>query len=337
MKTNQPAALVSTEQFLQALTEGNLLSGDDLTNTLGSADRTHPDGRVLAQRLVDAGKLTPYQSLAVLERRFEELHVGNYEVLDLLGRGGMGTVFKARHRRMKRIVALKVLAREVAAEGSFLQRFQREVETIAQLSHPNIVMAHDADEAAIGPFLVMEFVNGRDLASEVTKSGPLSVADALDCTLQAARGLEYAHGKGIIHRDIKPANLLRDVNGLVKVADLGLARLSGTPAGGSGVIGGLTQAGGIVGTTDYMPPEQALDSTSIDQRADTYSLGCTLYFLLAGRPPYSASSLMGLLLKHRDDPIPSLTATRSDVPAEVDNLYRRMVAKKPADRPSPMT
>src|SRR5262249_12899390 len=154
-----------------------------------------------------AGHLTGYQADAVLDRRFDLLRIGNYTVLDRIGAGGMGTVFKAQHRRMKRIVALKILTRDAAEQGSFAQRFQREVETIAQLSHPNIVMAFDADECEAGHFLVMEFVNGRDLASEVKNGGPLSIADAIRCTIQAARGLEYAHAQGIIHRDIKPANL----------------------------------------------------------------------------------------------------------------------------------
>src|SRR5262249_10124091 len=153
------------------------------------------------------------------------------------------------------------------------QRFQREVEAVARLSHPNIVMAHDADEAEVGHFLVMEFVNGRDLATEVQKRGPLPVREAADYIVQAARALEYAHAQGIIHRDIKPANLLRDVNGVVKVADLGLARfndaLDRPPEDG----GPLTQTGTVMGTADFMSPEQAMALPNVDHRADIYSLG----------------------------------------------------------------
>jgi serine/threonine protein kinase len=237
----------------------------------------------------------------------------------------MGTVFRARHRRMNRLVALKVLSKDVVGTAALAQRFQREVETIARMSHPNIVMAHDADEGPAGPFLVMEFVNGRDLASDVQKQGPLSVDDAVDCILQSARGLEYAHGQGIVHRDIKPGNILRDASGVIKVADLGLARLS--ESGSSGGTS-LTQAGNVVGTVDYMPPEQAVDSTAIDHRADIYSLGCTLYLLLTGKPPYSGSSLMAVLLAHRDVPIPSLRAKRPDVPPELEAIFHRMVEKQ---------
>ena len=169
-----------------------------------------------------------------------------------------------------------------------------------------------------------------DLRSEVAQRGPLAVADAVNCVVQAARGLQCAHDQGIVHRDVKPANLLRDTVGVVKVADLGLAHLSSSDS--SGVDGSLTQAGSVLGTADYIAPEQALDSAAVDHRVDIYSLGCTLFFLLAGRPMYSAGSLMALLLKHRDAPIPSLVEARSEVPAELDEVYRRMVAKKPEDR-----
>jgi serine/threonine protein kinase len=232
---------------------------------------------------------------------------------------------------MKRVVAIKVLTRSVGASDQFLHRFQREVEAVARLSHPNIVMAYDADEAEVGHYLVMEFVDGRDLATEVYERGPLPVHEAVHCVAQVARALEYVHTQGIIHRDIKPANLLRDHSGIVKLTDLGLARfndsLSASPARSS-----LTQAGTIMGTVDFMPPEQALGVSDIDHRADIYSLGCTLYFLIASRPPYQGDTLMATLLKHRDAPIPSIRDIHTDVPAELDALYAKMVAKTPAER-----
>ena len=260
----------------------------------------------------------------------EEFVIGNYTILSRLGSGGMGTVYKARHRSMKRVVALKLLSRDTSAPSDHIQRFQREVEVIAQLSHKNIVMAYDAGETENGLYLVMEYVDGRDLGSEVAKSGPLSVADAVDCTLQAALGLACAHDQGIIHRDVKPANLLRNATGVVKVADLGW-RNSEIPIRAMWTRS-LTQAGSILGTADYIAPEQALDSATVDQRVDIYSLGCTFFFLVVGRPMYSARSLTALLLKHRDAPIPSLNQARADVPIELDEIYRRMVAKKPDER-----
>lgn len=331
MAGKQPARdTVTTGEFVQRLSESGLFDAADLL-----VDDASPDGAVAAQKLVETGKITGFQADAVLSGRANDLRIGNYDILDRLGAGGMGTVFKARHRRMKRIVALKVMSKEVASSERFAQRFQREVETIAQLNHPNIVMAYDADEGESGPFLVMEFVNGRDLASTVEKGGPMSASDAVGCILQAARGLEYAHAQGIVHRDIKPGNLLRDVEGLVKVADLGLARLNSP--GESGGNTSLTQAGMVVGTAEYMSTEQAMDSAQVDGRADVYSLGCALYFLLTGRAPYQAASVMALLLKHREAPIPDVRQARADLPPELAVVFERMVAKSPNDRYQSMT
>ena len=324
------AATLAREQFVRNLEESGLLSESEIQAAIGSPLEADPkDSDALARSLVAAGRLTPYQVAAVSERRFGDLVIGNYHILDRLGAGAMGMVSKARHRRMKRVVAIKVLAANVAKSDQFLKRFQREVEAVARLSHPNIVMAYDADEAETGPFLVMEFVNGRDLASEVHQRGPLPVGEAVDCIIQAARGLAYAHGQGIVHRDIKPANLLRDVGGVVKVADLGLAHVGGSFEDGGSA---LTQAGSVMGTADYMAPEQALGVTTIDHRADIYSLGCTLYYLLTGKPIYDGQTLMSVLLKHRDAPIPDLKADRSGIPAELAEIFRRMVAKQPDER-----
>jgi serine/threonine protein kinase/DNA-binding response OmpR family regulator len=245
----------------------------------------------------------------------------------------MGTVFKARHRRMKRLVALKLLPRTPDLSAELIERFQREVEVIARLQHPNIVLAYDADESPIGHFLIMEFIDGRDLASEVRQHGLLPVRDAVAAVSQAAQALDYAHRQGIVHRDVKPANLLRDRAGVVKVADLGLARISAALQGGTLA---LTQAGGYMGTADYVPPEQAEDSTLADGRADVYALAGTLHFLLVGEPPYPAPTLMATLLKHRTAPIPSLRAARADVPAALDDLFRRMLAKARGARPESM-
>jgi serine/threonine-protein kinase len=316
------------------LRDSGVLSAEDLDSELAESRElvNGTDAEPLAKKLISAGKLTPYQLAVISERRFDLLKIGAYLILDRLGEGGMGTVYKARHERMKRLVAIKVLARRVAESEAFLQRFQREVETVARLSHPNIVMAFDAGESALGPYLVMEFVDGRDLATDVHLSGPLAVEPGIDAVIQAARGLGYAHGQGIIHRDIKPANLIRDLNGTTKVADLGLARLSSALAKPGDTKGSITQAGNILGTVDFLPPEQAVDSTSIDHRADIYSLGCTLYYLLTARPPYEAETVMAALLKHRDAPIPLMSAARPGIPAPLDAIFARMVAKKPEDR-----
>jgi serine/threonine protein kinase len=328
---------LSRDEYLQNLMDSALFSKEEIDSGIEGMPASEAiDGEAIAQHLIAAGKLTAFQAAAVRERQFEQLVVGNYQVLDRLGAGGMGTVYKAWHRRMKRVVAIKVLSHDIAKSETLVKRFQREVVAVSQLSHPNIVMAHDADEAEAGHFLVMEFVNGRDLATEVAKRGPLPVREAVECILQAARALEYAHGQGIIHRDIKPANLLRDVSGVVKVADLGLARFNDQFGATEKEKTALTQAGTIMGTVDFMPPEQAMGLTNIDHRADIYSLGCTLHFLLLGRPPYEGASLMATLLQHREAPIPSL-AVRGDVPRSLAVIFGRMVAKAPDDRFQTMT
>ena len=310
-----------------------LVTEDELALILATANG---EVQELTRLLSAKGLLTQFQLKALNENRAASLRIGNYDILDRLGAGGMGTVFKARHRRMKRVVALKVLATNLSKNPIFVKRFQREVETIAALGHPNVVMAYDADEADVGHFLVMEFVNGLDLAACVEREGPFPLAHAVNCILQAARGLAYAHSQGIIHRDVKPHNLLRDDTDAIKVTDLGLARLNhGTdgPAAGADV----TMAGGVIGTADYMPPEQAVDSTTIDHRADIYSLGCTLHYLLTGKPPFSGATIMTILVKHRDGEIPVLSAVRPDVPPQLDDLFRRMLAKDPDERVQKMS
>lgn len=324
---------LSRDEFARHLAASQLLSDGELDRLL--AARPAADAISLGAALVADGVLTDFQLDALARGRTAGLRVGNYDVLDKLGAGGMGAVFKARHRRMKRVVALKVLSAAACQDAAFVQRFQREVETVARLAHPNVVTAFDADEDVIGHFLVMEFVNGRDLTAHVRKNHPLTVREAVDCVVQAAHGLAYAHAQGVVHRDIKPANLLRDAAGVVKVTDLGLARLNG-PQDESTSATEITQAGGVLGTADYMAPEQAVDSTAIDGRADVYSLGATLHFLLTGAPPFTGKSGMAVLLKHREAPVPSLRAARPDVPADLDAVFQRMMAKAPADRPQTM-
>jgi hypothetical protein len=264
------------------------------------------------------------------------LVLGNYRILERIGSGGMGWVFRAEHRRMQRIVALKVLAPAGRLSADAVSRFQQEVRAVARLSHPHVVTAHDADEANGVHFLVTEFVPGMDLASHVKTRGPMPVELAGRCIAQAGMGLAYAHQKGVVHRDIKPANLLLDPEGNVKVLDLGLARIIDDAGAVQGAPAGLTQTGHILGTVDFMAPEQSLNTKYADQRSDIYSLGCTLYYLLAGKPMYDGETIMERLLAHRERPIPSLVSIRADVPQALDAVFRKMVAKQPADRYSSM-
>ncbi|HEX7378610.1 MAG TPA: serine/threonine-protein kinase, partial [Pirellulales bacterium] len=252
-----------------------------------------------------------------------------YEILGQLGKGGMGVVYKARHRRMDRLVAIKVLPPGLVRDAAAVARFEREVKAAARLQHPNIVAAYDAAEADGVHFLVMEYVAGIDLAALVRHKGPLPIDQAVDFVLQAARGLDYAHRHGIVHRDIKPGNLLVDGDGAVKVLDMGLARFEMSQDAG---LTDLTGMGQIMGTVDYMAPEQALDTHHADARADIYALGITLWYLLTGRPAYMGENALGRLLAHREQPIPSLRGARPEVSPELEAIFMRMVAKKPEDR-----
>jgi hypothetical protein len=252
----------------------------------------------------------------------ERYHVGR-----LLGVGGMGSVFEAEHRVMRRPVAVKVINRAYTANPAAVERFRREVQAAARLAHPNIVTAHDAEQAGDLHFLVMELVDGKSLACVLKERGPLPIREACAYVRQAALGLQHAHEKGMVHRDVKPDNLMLTPDGTVKVLDFGLAAL--TAKGGSG---GLTEANVIMGTPDYMAPEQAEDSHKADIRADVYSLGCTLYHLLTGNIPYPADTSLRKVLAHRDRPVPSLRAVRPEVPKGLETVLARLLAKKPADR-----
>lgn len=329
---------VPLELFVRQLHASGLMSADEVHAFVESlaSDERPTSAEDLARQLCERGKLTRFQAQAIYQGKGQGLVLGNYILLDRLGKGGMGQVYKALHRRLERIVALKVLPAPSTRSPEAVKRFQREARAAARLCHPNIVTAFDADEARGVPFLVMEYVEGEDLAQWVKKHGPLPVSVAVDYTLQAARGLEYAHRQGVIHRDIKPSNLLLDRRGQVKVLNMGLARIEQAANVPRGNGEDLTRTGQIMGTVDYMAPEQSLNTHDADARSDIYSLGCTLFALLTGDPPYRGQTLVERILAHREAPIPSLRSFRPDVPEALDRLFQRMVAKQPLHRPQSM-
>ena len=326
---------VTLDQFTRNLLQSGLIAADALAAFQSALppEKQSSDPKKLAQELIRAGKLTKFQAEAVYLGNIQGLVVDQYTVLDKIGQGGMGMVYKAQHRKMKRLVAIKVLHSKRLDSPNALQRFIREVESAAKLSHPNIVTAYDSREQDGIHYLIMEYVDGQDLAAIIKKHGPMPLAKAVDCCLQAARGLKYAHKRGIVHRDIKPSNLLLDKEGTVKVLDMGLARVVDAEGVASFADPDrLTATGQVMGTCDYMAPEQAFDCHNVDARADIYSLGCTLFRLLTGKPPYIRDTLMHVLVAHREDPMPSLCEERPDAPEEFEVIFQNMVAKDADDR-----
>lgn len=259
--------------------------------------------------------------------------VGPYRIRRLIGRGGMGAVYEAVHERLGKAVAIKVLPRPVAIDPEYLARFGREVKAGGLMDHPNVVRATDAGEQDGVPYLVMELVDGVDLARLVRTLGPLAIPDACDLVRQAAVGLAHAHGRGVIHRDVKPSNLMIATGGGVKVLDLGLAVLVSAVGRVDEQITGPT----ALGTHDYMAPEQWTDSSVVTTKVDVYGLGCVFFQALVGRPPFAGADTASPNAKKRAHLTaipPDPAAFRHEVPAPVADLVRLMLAKRPDDRPT---
>jgi serine/threonine protein kinase len=277
-------------------------------------------------KLVQAVQKESLEGLSEETSRPLPTHIGQYAILGRLNSGGMGEVYRAQHPQLKRLVALKIMRPHLLTNAQAIKRFQREVEAAGKLSHRHIVTTYDAGEHEGNSYLVMEYIDGSDLSRVVKRHGPLGESLAVACILQAARGLEYAHYRGIIHRDVKPSNLLLDEQGTVKILDMGLARFD------DALNDDLTTSEAVLGTIDYMSPEQAASTHAVDARADVYALGCTLWFVLTGRRIYDGDTPMSRMLKHREAPIPSLRAARDDASPALERIYQKMVAKVPEDR-----
>jgi serine/threonine protein kinase/WD40 repeat protein len=361
------AAAPSASELLDTLRGCRLLAADQLDELVRGLDGRISEAREVASALRARTWLTPYQIDQLCRGRGHELRLGRYVVLERLGEGGAGQVFKAWDQTMARVVALKTIRQDLLAEPEIIQRFYREMEVVGRLTHPNIVHAYDAGPVGELQVLVMEYVDGTDLARLVREAGPLPVGTALEYTRQAALGLQYVHEQGLVHRDIKPANLLvaevfsklpvtssqfpevislpagnwEPATGnwqlgtgnwqLIKILDLGLARFQRRTEGELTNI--LTpQGAALIGTPDYLAPEQAIDFHQADIRADIYSLGCTLYYMLAGRPPFPGGTLGEKLAKQiHAQPVP-VEQLRDDIPPGLRPVLQWMLAKRPEQR-----
>lgn len=328
---------LSGESFLAVLSKSGLIEPQRLQQLLEdytSAGGDRSDPLMLADALVQRQAITRWQADKLLQGKHKGYFLGKYRLLSLLGRGGMSSVYLAEHVLMRRNCAIKVLPAKRVGDSSYLARFHREAQAVASLDHPNIVRAYDVDHQADRDaeihFLVMEYVEGVSLQELVAKQGPRGFSEAVDFVRQAAMGLVHAHKAGLVHRDIKPGNLLLDKRGTVKILDLGLARFFSNEGDQEALT--IQHDEKVLGTADYLAPEQALDSHTVDARADIYALGCTLYFLLTGHAPFTEGTLAQRLMAHQTKEPPAVDVDRPDMPASLNVLLKKLMAKRPEDR-----
>lgn len=328
----------SVEAFVAALRSTPLLP-DEQTDLAISFAGSFQDVQEYAKHLVRQKIISLYQAKKILANRTHELVIGSYVVVDKLGEGGMGKVYKAIQTRMKRLVALKVVKASLLKNEIALKRFQREMKAASSLAHPNIIRVFDADQIGDRYYLAMEYIEGPDLSRLVKENGPLDIGTACSLVRQTALGLQHAHEMGIVHRDIKPSNILVTVgpsgsvgpHSQAKILDMGLARAMAHEDDGVAATE-LTRAGTVVGTPDYMSPEQAKNSSLVDGRSDLYSLGCTLFYLVTGEVVFPNGNALEKLMSHQMDPPRSSQLIRFDVPTEVDQIIQTLLSKKPSER-----
>jgi serine/threonine-protein kinase len=321
----------SIEDFLRVVRKSGLVEEARLAAAVAAwPDPTQPLPEGLVRALIDGGLLTQWQFDQLRKGRYKGFMLGKYRLLRLLGAGGMSSVYLAEHTTLKGLVAIKVLPVKRVDQTSYLARFEREAREAFRLNHPNIVRTIDLDTSGAIHFIAMEYVEGDDLHARVKQGGPLDVREAADFIRQAALGLQHAHEEGLVHRDIKPANLIVDKRGTVKILDFGLAL-----AGSDEEAASLTQTHDekVLGTADYLAPEQARDSHVADRRSDIYALGCTLHYLLTGRAPFAKGSIAERIQAHLKKPPPNLLDERADVPPAIAELSFRMLEKHPDARP----
>ncbi len=318
---------VTSEEFLKCVEKSRLVETTQLTTfieKLRQSSNPLPDDPVdIAKHFEEAKLLTRWHCEKLLQGKYKGFFLGKHKLLGHLGTGGMSTVYLAEHVLMRSKRAIKVLPKSKLGNNSYLQRFQQEAKAIASLNHPNIIRAFDIDNDGDTHYLVMEYVDGYDLQTLVRKKGPLEYGLAAEYIMQSAKGLQHAHENGLIHRDVKPANLFLSRDGVIKVLDLGLAMYSDESR--SSVT--MEHNDKVLGTADYLAPEQALNSHNIDARADIYGLGCSLYYLLTGHPPFPTGSIAQRIAKHQTEMPAEIRKDRADCPGELDGICVKMMQK----------
>ena len=322
-------AKLSAENFIDYVERSRLVAEDQLQTSLDALKAQHggnlpEDSEVVANHLINAGLITQWHADKIQDRKYKGFRLGQYKLLRLIGTGGMSSVYLAEHVLMKQKRAVKVLPKSRVNDSSYLARFHLEAQATASLDHPNIVRAYDVDNEGDQHFLVMEYIDGKDMQNIVKQEGPLPLELACNYIAQTAEGMAYAHANNLIHRDIKPANLLIDDKGIVRILDLGLALYS------DGAKASLTIAHNenVLGTADYLSPEQAVNSHKVDLRTDIYSLGCTLYFLLTGHPPFTDGTLAQRIAKHQTTMPEDVRKDRPECPRDLVDICVKMMQKK---------
>ncbi|MGD9644949.1 MAG: serine/threonine protein kinase [Pirellulales bacterium] len=323
---------VTAENLIDLLGRSGLLEKEQLERVLDEVRAAHPtdmpEGAALVEEFIDRRLITRWQADKLLEGRYKGFFLNKYKLLSLLGTGGMSSVFLAENVLMQKRVAVKVLPKHRVDDSSYLERFINEARAAGRLTHPNIVHTFDIDNQGPHHYIVMEYVPGRNLQQVVKDDGPLSYRRAADFIAQAADGLAHAHEAKLVHRDVKPANFLLNEQNVVKLVDLGLAYFTSSEDPSLT----LQHEENVLGTADYLAPEQAVCSHGVDARADIYALGCTLYFLLTGHPPFDEGTIHQRMVAHTLQQPPSIYEDRPDAPRSLVGICERMMAKKPDDR-----
>lgn len=319
----EKSGLSTPEQLSAALEEIRAENGGELPEPASE----------LAHKLIEKKIVTQWHCDKLLLGKYKGFFLGKHKLLGHIGSGGMSSVYLAEHTKLHDHRAVKVLPQSKLGKSSYLARFQQEAKAIASLNHPNIVRAHDIDNEGNTHYIVMEYVDGDDLQTIVKDNGPLGFEDVANYVAQSARGLQHAHDIGLIHRDVKPANVLINSKGKVKLLDLGLALFA------EDEDASLTMDFNdkVLGTADYLAPEQALNSHNVDHRADLYGLGCTMYFLLTGQPPFPDGSIAQRIAKHQKEMPPEIRKLRADCPGELEGICWKLLQKDPKFRYSSAT